>query len=114
MSGSDRDALPYVFQLLGGPPEFPGMVGRPFRMSGCWREALLVLREWSGDPTGCPEAPSGRPVVVGCPSRMFESGREAFPNVRKWSGGPPGCPGVVRSPSLKSGSGWEALPDVRE
>ena len=31
-----------------------------------------------------------------------------------WSGSPPVCPGVVGTPSQMSGSGREALPDVRE
>ena len=67
--------------------------GRPFWMSGSSRQALLDVREalpvvwvWSGDPYGCPVV-----VVVS-----------------------PGCPGVVRGPSRISGSGWEALSDVRE
>ena len=32
----------------------------------------------------------------------------------EWSGGPPGCPEVAGRPSRMSGSGREALPDVRE
>ena len=75
---------------------------------------------------------------------MYRSGREALPNVREWSGGAPGSPGmvertswmfgwsgrssgspgevrvpqefagVVGKPSRMSGSGWEALLDVRQ
>ena len=45
---------------------------------------------------------------------MSKSGREAHPDVWELSEGPPGCPGVVRSPSHMSGSGREALPDVRD
>ena len=59
---------------------------------------------------------------------MSERGREALKDVREWSvgrlewsGGHPGCPGVVEkpyrvvgSPSRMSGSGQEALPNVRE
>ena len=55
---------------------------------------------------------------------MFESGQETLSNVREgweslsdiqeWSVGPPGCLGMVGRPSLMSGSGREALPDVRE
>ena len=52
---------------------------------------------------------------------MSESGRQALPNVREsrpdvreWSGGPPKCPRVVGNLTQMSGSGWEALPDVRE
>ena len=37
MYGSDRDALPYVWKLSGGPPEFPGVVGRPSRLTGSCR-----------------------------------------------------------------------------
>ena len=39
---------------------------------------------------------------------------EALPDVREWSGGPTGGLGVIGRPSLMSGSGWEALPNVRE
>ena len=62
---------------------------------------------------------------------MTESGWETLPDVPEWweaildvrqySGGPPGCPGarpgclgVVKRPSQMSGSGLDALPDVRE
>ena len=45
--------------------------------------------------------------------RMSGSGRKAIPNVREWSGGHPGCPAVVGRPSQMSGSGQEALLDVR-
>ena len=92
-------------------------------MSGCCREALPVVQEWSRDPTGCPGTPSGRPVVFDWPSRMSGSGREAFPDVREWSGGPLGCSevverpsrisGVAWRPSQNSGSGRQTLPDVR-
>ena len=50
------------------------------------REALLDVREWSEDPRGSPGV------------------------VRR----PPGCPGVVGRPSRISGSGREALPDIRD
>ena len=103
MSGSDRDALPDVRQLLRGPPNF---------------------REWSGDFPGCP-------VVVSWLSRMFGSGREslsyvlgALLDVQEWSvglpgcpgvvGGHPGCPGVVWMPSQMSGICQENLPNVPE
>ena len=68
-----------------------GSVGRPSRMSGSCREALLEAREalpdvleWSG---GSPECPG----VVGSPSRMSGSCREALPNVQEWLGDPPSC-----------------------
>ena len=44
MSGSDREALPDVREWLGGPPGYPGVVGRLSRMSGWGREALLDVR----------------------------------------------------------------------
>ena len=40
MSGSDRDALPDVWQMSGGPPRCPGLVVRPSRMSASGWEAL--------------------------------------------------------------------------
>ena len=40
MSGSGRQAIPNVREWSGGPLGSPGVVGRPFRMSGCGREAL--------------------------------------------------------------------------
>ena len=55
-------------------------------MSGCGREALQGVREWSGGLPGC----SG---VVGRPSRMTGSGREAILDDREWSGDPPGYAG---------------------
>ena len=55
---------------------------------------------------------------------MSRSGRDVFPVVRQcsvavpdvweWSGVPLGSPGVVRRPSRMSGSGREALADLRE
>ena len=64
------------------------------------REALSDVQEWSGGPPGC---------------------LEGLVDAQEWSGGPPGCPGVVEKPSWMyerparmSGSGWEALPNVRE
>ena len=62
-------------------------------MSGSGREALPVVREWSGDLSECPGCPPGYPGAVGRPSQIFGRGRR---------------------PSLMSGSGREALPDVRE
>ena len=45
MSESDQDALPNVREWLGCPPECPGVVGMPFRMSGSGRESLSDVRE---------------------------------------------------------------------
>ena len=39
--------------------------------------------------------------------------REPLPDFRELSGVPPGCPEVVGRPPRMSGSGLEALPDVR-
>ena len=75
MSGSDRVALPYVWQLLGGPPECPGVVVRPSRMFGSGPELLLEVREWS-------RYHPGRPGVVERPSRMSGSGPESLPEIR--------------------------------
>ena len=50
-------------------------------MSGSGGEALPDIREWSGNPDGCPG-------VVGRPTCVFGSGREALPDVREWSGVP--------------------------
>ena len=85
MSGSSREDLPDVRKQLpvdrdwsGGPPGYPGEVGRPFRMTGSGREALSDDREWSGGPSGCPG-------VVLSLTRMSGSGREALLDVREWS-----------------------------
>ena len=70
MSGSGREVLPDIREWSGGPPgcpgllgssyrfrydstEFPGVVGRPSRMSESGREALPDVREWSGDSSWC-------------------------------------------------------------
>ena len=57
-------------------------------MSGSGRECILNVREWLGDPPGCP-------AVVGRPFRMSGSSREtlqnvwsAFPDVWESLGGP--------------------------
>ena len=64
-------------------------------MSGSGREVLPDVQEWSRilpDVRECSGGPPVCPVVVGRSSRMSESGRE---------------------PSQMSGSGQDALPDVR-
>ena len=116
MSGSGREAFLNVRVWFGVLPESPGVVRRPFRMSGNGRrpsrmsgsgwEAHPNVQEWL-------RGPPGYPVVVGWPSQMSGSGREALQNVPEWSGGPPGCPGVIGRPCRMSGSGREALTDVR-
>ena len=83
-------------------------------MSGCCWEAIPVVREWSGDPTGCPGAPSGRSLVVGWPSRMSASCLETLLEAREWSGVLSECLGVFVRPYWMSGSGRQTLPYVRE
>ena len=51
--------------------------------------------------------------MVGRPCQIFRIGREVLLEVREWSGGPVRCPEVVGRPSRVSGSGQEALPDIR-
>ena len=84
MSGSGREALqhvqelsvdplgcleplPDVWEWSGGPPECPGVVGKPSRRSESGREALTDVWEWSRVFPECPG-------VVGRPSRMSGSG----------------------------------------
>ena len=74
MSGSGRKNLPEVRVC-------PGVVERPFRMSG-------RVRVWSG---GIPEFPE-----------VSGSGREALQDVQEWLGGPPECSGVFGRPSRMS------------
>ena len=45
---------------------------------------------------------------------MSGNGWETLLVVREWSRGPPRCPEVVGRPTWMSGSGREALPDIRE
>ena len=76
------------------------VVGRPSQMSGSGREALPNVREWLGNPPGCPGSLHGCLGVVGSPSQKL--------------GGPLECLGLVRRLSQMSESGLEALPDVQE
>ena len=66
-----RKALSDVRECSGGLLEYPGVVGRPSRMTGSGREALPDVREWSGGPSECHG-------MVGRSFRMIGSGREAF------------------------------------
>ena len=54
-------------------------------MSGSVREALGDVREWSGDPLGCPGVVV-RPSGMSASGRMSESGVEALGDVWEWSG----------------------------
>ena len=84
MSGSSRETLLDVLEWSGdtldarelsrGPPRCPGPVERPYRMSGCGREALPDVREWSEGHPGCQG-------VVERTCRMSGSGRQALPDV---------------------------------
>ena len=56
-------------------------------MAGSGREALLNVREWSGDPLGFPadiRSTPGYPEVVGRPSQVSVSYGESLPNFREW------------------------------
>ena len=44
------ESFPDVREWSGGPPGYPGVVGRPSWMTGSGLEALPVVRDWSGDP----------------------------------------------------------------
>ena len=96
MSGSGRETLPVVpewwealldvREWLGGPPEYPGVVRRPPRMSLCGWEALPDVRVWSGGPPGCPrvvERTSRMARSGGRPLQISGSGQEVLLNVRK-------------------------------
>ena len=96
-------------------------------MSGCGRETLRDVQEWSGGLRGFVEMVVRR-------SRMPENGQKTLGEVRELSSDPSGCPGMVgklsgicgsgrgptrmsgsgRMPSRKSEIGQEALPDVME
>ena len=95
MSGSGRETLPDLREWSGGPPRFAGVVGRPSRTSGSGRDAARIF--WSCRKT----------------TRISGRGREAHPDVWEWPGDPPKCPGVIGRPSRMSGSGREALLDIR-
>ena len=117
MSERSQKTHPDVQEWLGSPPKSQGVVGRPTRMSGSGREAILDVRELSGGPPGSPE------VVEGL-FQMSGSGREALLDARDLTGGPlecqevverpPVCLGVVGGPSRTSGSCHVTLPNVRE
>ena len=103
MSGSGLEALPDVREWSGGPPECPGVVGRPFRMSRSGREALPMSRS---DQEALPDGRDALP--------KSESGPDTLSDVRERSGVNPGCRGVVGRPSKMFKSGREALPNVQE
>ena len=46
MSVCGWEALLDVLEWSGAPPRYPGVVGRPFRMSWSGREHLPNIREW--------------------------------------------------------------------
>ena len=111
MAGSGRKAHPE------GQYALQGVVGRPSRRAGSGQEALLA--SWSDRESlleGCKALPEGREALP--------EGRESIPEVRGswvWLESPHGRPRVVGSPSrrvgrpsLRAGSGWEALTEGRE
>ena len=53
-------------------------------MSVSGREAILDVREWSGNPLECPGCPPGYPGVVGSPSQMSGSCQDTLPEVPEW------------------------------
>ena len=89
ISGSGREASPGC----------PAVVGRPSIMSGSGREALPNVRE---------------AILPDIREAILPDIREALPDVQLLSEGPLKCPRVIGRSSRMSGSGWEALPDVRE
>ena len=112
-----RKALLDSQEWCGGPPEGPGVVGRPYQRAGRGQEALPKTQEWSGGPPGGPGVIgrlSQRPVVDGKQRRRARSGPWALSEGREWSVGPPGGPGVVNRSSQRSGSGREVLPKGRD
>ena len=71
MSGSSRETNSEFLKWSGDASKCEGVVGRPFRMSGCCWEALPVVLERLGGPPGCPDE-VGRPFRIsgsgpGCP-----------------------------------------------
>ena len=84
-SRSGQKALVDVWEWSGNPPGYPGgplecprVVGRPSRMSGSGRQALINDWVFLGGSTGCPG-------VVERLSRMSGSGQETLPDVQVWS-----------------------------
>ena len=63
-------------------------IGQETRPVFCdWLKALPDLREWLGDPSGCP-AVVGRPFQMSGRSRdMLPNVWSAFSDVREWLGG---------------------------
>ena len=70
MSVSGRESLSDNQKWSGGPPECPGVVEMPSRMSVSDRETLPNVREALPDVRKSPKTPS---------------------DVQEWSGGPPRC-----------------------
>ena len=83
MSESGCVALPDVWEWLGNPPNCPGVVGRPYWISGSGRVALPVVREWSGGPPGCTGEVRIPSWMSGKPSRISGGGGKVLSNVRE-------------------------------
>ena len=133
MIGSGRETLPVFWEWW----EAFWDVQEASRMSGSGQEALPEVwealpdvREWSGDPPGCPSglgspsgcvgSPHGCPRVIEglpeCPGVVGNLSHMTgvLPNVRNWSVIPSECQGVVGRPSRMSRSSRVALTDVQE
>ena len=67
----------------------PGVVGRPYRMSGSGWVALPDAREWSGVPCRCQGEFGRLSRMSGRPSRMSGNVLKALSNVRECSEGYP-------------------------
>ena len=67
----------------GGPPEGPGLIGKPSLRAKSGREAILVVREWSGGPTEGPGVVGRSTWRVRSLSWIAGSGRETLPKCRK-------------------------------
>ena len=106
-SGKARDDLPKVRGGIERPSRTSGEVGSHSQKSWRGQDALPKVREGSGGPArslgGYPLSLGG----VGRPSWKFGRGREGSRVV----GRPSQKTGRI---SLKSGRGWEDLPEVRE
>ena len=77
MSISVRQTLPNVREWWEALPN----VRKTSRIFGSSPEALSDVREWSGNPHGCPGGPLRCPGVFGRPSWMFGRAFRTFPDI---------------------------------
>ena len=71
-----------IRECSGGPPGYPGVFGRPSRMSGCGRETLGDVREALPVVHDCLGCSRGFAGEVRTPLGMSGSGRESLLVVR--------------------------------